>query len=306
VGSRRARSADVQTKGGRASGEVRFGIAVSAAARPDSDPVGSARQAEQLGFDLISVSDHLHGSFPTFETWTLLTWLASSTERIRLAPLVLGLPYRPPAVVAKMAESLDRLSDGRLILGMGGGGSDDEFRGFGLAVRRPAEKVEALAEAVDIVRGLWQETPFTYHGRHFQVQEAEVEPKPAHRIPIWLGTYGRKSLALTGRVADGWNPSFPYAPPEIAGEMRDRVRRAAEEAGRDPDSIECAYNVSVWVDERGQPNPRLVTGGTERVAEQLVEFVRMGFGTLIFWARGGAEQRERLASEVLPLVRQAL
>jgi probable F420-dependent oxidoreductase len=286
--------------------EVRFGIAISTAARPDADPVAAARQAEALGFDLITVSDHLHGSFPTFETWTLLTWLAAATERVRVAPLVLGLPYRPPAVVAKMAESLDRLSGGRLILGMGGGGSDAEFRGFGLTVRKPAEKVEALAEAIEIVRGLWRETPFTYHGGHFQVQEAEVEPKPAHRIPIWLGVYGRKSVALAGRVADGWNPSFPYAPPEIVGGMRDRLRRAAEEAGRDPDSIECAYNVSVWIDERGQPNPRLVTGGPERVAEQLVEFVRLGFGTLVFWARGGAEQRARLAEEVLPLVRQAI
>jgi probable F420-dependent oxidoreductase len=285
--------------------DVRFGIAVSTAARPDSDPVAAARQAEQLGFDLVTVSDHLNGSFPTFETWTLLTWLASATERIRLAPLVLGLPYRPPAVVAKMAESLDRLSGGRLIMGMGGGGSNDEFRAFGLAVRRPAEKVEALAEAIDIVRGLWRDSPFTYHGRHFQVREAEVEPKPAHRIPIWLGTYGRKALALTGRVADGWNPSFPYAPPDVVGEMVDRIRRGAEEAGRDPDSIEHAYNVSVWVDERGQPNPRLVTGSADRVAEQLSGFVRMGFGTLVFWARGGAEQRERLAVEVLPLVRQA-
>jgi len=287
-------------------GDARFGIAVSSAARPDSDPVAAARQAERLGFDLLTVSDHLHGSFPTFETWTLLTWLAASTERIRIAPLVLGLPYRPPAVVAKMAEALDRLSGGRLILGMGGGGSDDEFRGFGLTLRTPGEKVEALGEAVEIVRGLWRESPFTYHGRHFHVQDAELEPKPAHRIPIWLGTYGRRALALTGRVADRWNPSYTYAPPEIVGEMRDRVRRGAEEAGRDPDSIECAYNVSVWVDERGQPNPRLVTGGADRVAEQLAGFVRMGFGTLIFWARGGAEQRERLAENVLPLVRQAV
>jgi probable F420-dependent oxidoreductase len=286
--------------------EVRFGVAVSTAARPDSDPVASAQHAERLGFDLITVSDHLHGSFPTFETWTLLTWLAASTERVRVAPLVLGLPYRPPAVMAKLAESLDRLSGGRFVLGMGGGGRDEEFRAFGLTVRTPGEKVEALAEAVDIIRGLWRESPFTYHGRHFHVQEAEIEPKPAHRIPIWLGTYGPRSLELTGRVADGWNPSFAYAPPEIVSELRDRVRGAAEDAGRDPEAIECAYNVSVWVDERGQPNPRLVTGGPERVAEQLVELVRLGFGTLVFWAWGGEAQRERLAREVLPMVRDAL
>jgi probable F420-dependent oxidoreductase len=286
--------------------EVRFGIAISTAARPDSDPVAAALHAEQLGFDLVTVSDHLHGSFPTFETWTVLTAMAMATERVRVAPLVLGLPYRPPAVVAKMAESLDRLSGGRLVLGLGGGGNDHEFRGFGLVDRTPAEKVEALGEEVDVIRGLWRETPFSYHGRHFQLHQAELEPKPAHRIPIWLGTYGRRALALTGRVADGWNPSFPYAPPERVEAMLERVRRAAEEAGRDPDAIESAYNVSVWADERGQPNPRLVTGSVEAVAERLAGFVRMGLRTLVFWARGGAEQRERMAREVLPLVRAAV
>jgi alkanesulfonate monooxygenase SsuD/methylene tetrahydromethanopterin reductase-like flavin-dependent oxidoreductase (luciferase family) len=111
---------------------------------------------------------------------------------------------------------------------------------------------------------------------------------------------------MTGKIADGWNPSFPYAPPEVVGRMLERVRGAAESVGRDPDSIECAYNVSVWVDERGQPNPRLVTGGPEQVAERLAGFVRLGFQTLVFWARGGEEHRERLATEVLPLVRAAV
>src|SRR5436190_10992405 len=102
--------------------DVQFGIALSTAARPGDDPAANARHIEELGFDLLSVSDHLPGSFPTFETWTVLTWAAAATSRVKLMTGVLGLPYRPPPVIAKMAQSLDRLSGGRLILGLGGGG----------------------------------------------------------------------------------------------------------------------------------------------------------------------------------------
>src|SRR5436309_16069779 len=112
-----------------------IGVNISQSAQPGADPVGDARHAEALGFDFVSCSDHLHGTYPTFETWTMLAWIAASTSRIRIATNVLGLPYRPPAVVAKMAETFDRLSGGRVILGLGGGGSDEEFRAFGLAER---------------------------------------------------------------------------------------------------------------------------------------------------------------------------
>ena len=87
-----------------------------------------------------------------------------------------------------MAETLDRLSDGRLILGLGGGGDDEEFAGLGAPVRTPSEKVEALEEGLVVIRGVWAESPFTYHGKHYRNEATLLEPKPAHRIPIWLGT----------------------------------------------------------------------------------------------------------------------
>jgi alkanesulfonate monooxygenase SsuD/methylene tetrahydromethanopterin reductase-like flavin-dependent oxidoreductase (luciferase family) len=282
---------------------LRFGIALSTSAHSGADPVASARNAEALGFDILTVSDHLVGTHATFETWTLLTWVATATERISLAPLVLGLPYRSPAVTAKMAESLDRLSERRLILGLGGGGNDAEFRALGLDVRRPPHKVEALGEAIEVIRGLWSEPEFSYAGKHFAVHQAPIEPKPGHRIPIWLGTYGPRSVAQTGKLADGWNPSLPYLPPEQAAEKREILLRAAREAGRDPDDITCAYNVTVFVREDAVSNPGIVAGPPEPVARRLAEFVRLGFTTICFWARGGHEAHERLASEVIPLVR---
>ena len=138
-----------------------FGLNLSTSAAPGADPARDARTAERLGFDFLSASDHPCGTAPTYETWTMLTWAAAATTRIRLATRVLGVPYRPPAIVAKMAETLDRLSGGRLILGLGGGYSDEEFRAFGLAVPSPRDKVDGLAEAIAITRGLWSEPTFT-------------------------------------------------------------------------------------------------------------------------------------------------
>jgi alkanesulfonate monooxygenase SsuD/methylene tetrahydromethanopterin reductase-like flavin-dependent oxidoreductase (luciferase family) len=204
-----------------------------------------------------------------------------------------------------MAEAFDRLSGGRLILGLGGGGADAEFRAFGLAERTPGEKVDALQEALLIIRGLWSETPFTFEGTHYAVRAAELEPKPERPIPIWLGTYGDRALALTGRLADGWIPSLRYAPPEIVPERMRRIRRAAEEAGRDPDALEFAYNVGIRVDEHADPRWFVVGGPPEQCAERLRGFVDLGFTALNLWPAGPdpAGQRERLADEVAPLLR---
>ena len=109
----------------------RFGVSIIPSATGRSDPVVQARRAEELGYDIVSIWDHPHGANPSFETWTLMTWIAARTTRIHVASDVLGLPFRLPALTAKMAETLDRLSDGRLILGLGGGGGDEEFAGPG-------------------------------------------------------------------------------------------------------------------------------------------------------------------------------
>lgn len=279
------------------------GVGVSINASTDLDPAEEARQSEALGFDMVTVTDHLAGTRPTYETWTLLVWMAAATDRIGIGTDVLGLPYRHPAVLAKMAESLDRLSGGRLVLGLGGGGSDAEFRAFGLEVRSRKEKVDAQEEALRVIRGLWERDGVAFEGTHYSLHEASIAPRPERRIPIWLGSYGKRSLALAGREADGWIPSLPYAPPERYVEMRDRVRRAAEAAGRDPDELTYAYNVGVRVDERAHKREGVVAGGADEVIEELAGFVRMGVTFLNLWPAGGGDQRERLAKEIVPEVR---
>jgi probable F420-dependent oxidoreductase len=284
-----------------------FGLGISTSAAPGADPVADARRAEQLGFDFVSASDHLHGKQPTFEPWTMLSWIAAATSRVRVATRVLAVPYRQPAVVAKMAESLDRLSGGRLILGLGGGALDEEFRAFGLGVRSPRDKVDGLEEAVRVIRGLWSQPTFTFDGRLYRADGAELEPKPDHRIPVWLGTYGRRALALTGRLADGWIPSLGYAPPEQVTVMRERVLAAARQAGRDPGEITCAYNLEVRVDEHAGARPSVVSGPPDAVTERLLGLLELGFTALnlIPAGPGKDDQTERLARDVLPALRAA-
>jgi probable F420-dependent oxidoreductase len=285
-----------------------FGLSVSTSAEPGSDPVADARRAEELGFDFISASDHLHGEQPSYETWTMLSWIAAATSRVRVATRVLAVPYRSPAVLAKMAETFDRLSGGRLILGLGGGYSDEEFRAFGLGTPTPRDKVDGLQEAIRVIRGLWSERALRFQGRLYHTDGAQIEPKPDHRIPVWLGTYGNRALAVTGRLADGWIPSLGFAPPDQVTAMRDRIFEAARRAGRRTADITCAYNVAVRVDERAGPEPSRVSGSPTAVVERLRGFLGLGFTALNFmpdWP-DKAEQAERLAKEVLPELRSAI
>jgi alkanesulfonate monooxygenase SsuD/methylene tetrahydromethanopterin reductase-like flavin-dependent oxidoreductase (luciferase family) len=285
-----------------------FGLGLSASAAPGADPVAEARAAEALDFDFVSASDHPCGSEPTYETWTMLSWVAANTSRIRIATRVLGVPYRPPAVVAKMAETLDRLSGGRLVLGLGGGSADAEFHAFGLGVPSPRDKVDGLEEAIHVIRGLWSQPSFTFTGRLYRTDAADIAPRPGHRIPIWLGTYGARALAVTGRLADGWIPSLGYAPPERIPVLRDRVIAAARQAGRDPEEITCAYNVAIRVDEPAEDDPSLVSGSPEAVVARLAGFTSLGFTALNFIPVAADRedwraQVERLGQEVIPALR---
>jgi alkanesulfonate monooxygenase SsuD/methylene tetrahydromethanopterin reductase-like flavin-dependent oxidoreductase (luciferase family) len=288
----------------------KFGVNIHTGIQPDVDPVKEALHAEQLGFDVVTLhGDALHGSDPSFELWTLLTWVAAHTTSIRVAPVVLALPHRHPAVLAKMAETLNRLSGGRLILVLGGGGPINQpaYRAFGLAQRSPREKVEALEEAIDILRGLWSTTGFSYSGQHFRTDGATIEPKPSHPIPLWLGVFGDRMLDLVGRKADGWFPTYQFLEPEQAYQKVERIRAVAEHTGRNPDEITYAYNVPIHVEEGAVTNRWRIAGNAKKVAKQLAALASHGFTLLNVWPVGeAATQRERLARAVLPALRDLI
>lgn len=298
------------TNPGGAAGHSQPLFGVTIPNEPGIDLVGEARHAESLGFDLITLhGDVMNRAQPTFEAWTSLTWLAAATTTARLAPNVLVLPNRHPAVLAKMAETLDRLSGGRLVvtLGSGAGMNDDAFRAIGLEVRSPRQKVEALEEALDVIHGLWGTPGFSYSGNHFQTSAAELRPRPGHRIPIWLGAFGPRMLELTGRKADGWLPTMHWLPPDAALVGMRRVQAAAEAADRDPADLTYGYNVMVTVEEETKPASGLVAGTPMAVATQLAELVRAGFTLLNFMpVRDPRRQRERLANQVVPLIRELI
>ena len=257
----------------------------------DFDPdrlVEEARHAEALGFDAFSLADHLHTEHPTLEPWTALTWVAAATQRIELMSNVLGLPYRPPAVTAKMAETLDRLSGGRLVLGLGVGGYDHEFSSFGLAERTPGQKVSALGEAVQIIRGLWNEPAVSYEGQHFQVREARIEPKPAHPIPIWLGAHKPRMQDLVGRKADGWLPSLPVMEPGGLPKGNAIIDDAARAAGRDPREITRLLNIF--------PD--------QQTPEALAQMTLEDGVSIFILASDDPDVLERFAGETIPAVRE--
>lgn len=220
-----------------------LGLGISTSAARGDDPLADALTAERLGYDFVSASDHPVGTHPSYGTLTLLTWIAARTSRITVATRVLGVPFRRPAVLAKSIESLDRLSGGRVILGLGAGYSDDEIRALGGRSHTRGEKITGLADAVQIIRGTWSEPAFTHAGEVYRVDALDLEPKPARTIPIWLGTFGPRALGVTGQLADGWIPSLGHAPPARIPEMRERISAAAVAAGREPDAVRCVYNV---------------------------------------------------------------
>lgn len=293
-------------QGGMAA--LRVGINVPTTVLDRDGAVRRAVLAEELGFDYVSASDHPGVSTPNFETWTMLTWLAASTTRISIATRVLGLPYRSPAMVAKMAETLARLSSGRLLLGLGGGHGDDEFRSLGLDVPTAKEKVDGLSDALRIIRGLWSQSPFTYAGSRYHVAEADIEPKPERPIPIWLGTYGPRALALTGALADGWIPSLGSASRDLLPRMRSTILQSAESAGRNPDDIECVLNVPVRVGDAAEKGESRIVGSPAQVVDMLVEFVSLGFTGFNIMPIGDDDEAQvrQFGEMVLPGLRSAV
>jgi alkanesulfonate monooxygenase SsuD/methylene tetrahydromethanopterin reductase-like flavin-dependent oxidoreductase (luciferase family) len=266
-------------------------VGVPASAAPGDDPAAIAQEAERLGYDFVSAADHPCGTNPSHETTAMLTWMAARTSRINVASRVLAVPFRRPAMVAKLAASLDLLSGGRFILGLGAGYSDEEIAALGGPVLSPAEKIGGLAEAIQVIRGAWTHSCYTQHGRHHSVRDLEMEPKPTRPIPVWLGTFGPRALAVTGRLADGWIPSLGYMPVEEIPAMRRRI-----------DGI---LNVNICVDPEAEPQPDVVTGSVRQVVSQLRDLLGLGFTGFNFIVSGHGQiaNMQRIAEEVLPVLR---
>ena len=241
-----------------------------------------SRLADVAGLDIVSFQDHPYQ--PGFlDAWTLLSVVASATTSVKVAPNVANLPLRLPAVLARSAASLDILSGGRVELGLGAGAFWDGIAAMGGPRRTPGQSVDAVEDAIGVIRATWSEGP-----------------APAHEIELWLGAYKPRMLRLTGAKADGWLPSQSYLELDDLPDMNARIDEAAIRAGRRPEEIRRLINVNGSFDGGGG----FLEGPPEQWAEQLAHLtLTTGMSAYILAVRSGSDLR-RFAEEVAPAVRE--
>ena len=263
--------------------DLQFGVFVSPVAEPAAHAAELAVVAETAGLDLITFQDHPYN--PQFlDAWTLIAYAASVTSRIHLAGNVLNLPLRDPVQLARATASLDRLSGGRIELGIGAGAFWDGIGAMGGKKLTAGQSIEALGEGIELIREVWEAekpTSVSLDGAHYRVEATQRGPAPAHDIGIWVGAYKPRILRLTGRLADGWLPSLGYLPegPASLTAMNAEIDAAAIGAGRRPSDIRRMLNINgrFLQQERG-----LFEGPAETWARQIVELERdYGISTFI-------------------------
>jgi alkanesulfonate monooxygenase SsuD/methylene tetrahydromethanopterin reductase-like flavin-dependent oxidoreductase (luciferase family) len=204
----------------------------------DGDVLGGYRRwvaALSPEFTTLWVSDHFQfGDAPILEGWTRLTYLAALFPHLKVGHLVLGQGYRNPALLAKMGATLQYLTGGRFILGIGAGWHEEEYRAYGYGYPSRGERVAQLAEALQIIRALWTESPATFAGEHYTIEGAYCEPRPDPLPPILVGSPSPRVLRLTARLADGWSWDAPLS---VYGPAYEELLQACDEVGRDPASL---------------------------------------------------------------------
>ncbi len=280
--------------------ELQFGVFITPVADQANAVVELARLADLVGLDLVTFQDHPYQ--PRFlDAWTLLSVIAAQTSNVRVALNVANLPLRQPFVLARSVATLDILSGGRVELGLGAGAFWDAIAAAGGPRLTPGQAVDALAEAIEVIRAVWSADGVIRHeGEHYRVAGAQPGPAPAHRVEIWLGAYKKRMLALTGAKADGWLPSMGYADPQQLPAMNAAIDAAARAAGRQAGDIRRLYNINgSFGDSAG-----FLQGPPGEWAKQLAELtLEQGMCGYILSVRSEDEVR-RFAHEVAPAVRE--
>jgi|tagenome__1003787_1003787.scaffolds.fasta_scaffold20882557_2 alkanesulfonate monooxygenase SsuD/methylene tetrahydromethanopterin reductase-like flavin-dependent oxidoreductase (luciferase family) len=253
-----------------------------------------ARAAEAVGFDSIWVGDHLLYRFADgsargpWEAWTQLAAIAASTERVLIGPLVAATAFHAPAMLAKMAATVDEVSGGRLVLGLGAGWNETEFRAFGFPFDH---RVGRFEEAFTIVRTLLRDGRIDHAGRFFEARDSELLPRPARPggPPLLVGSVGARMLRITMPHVDAWNAWFADTDnsPTGVGRLRDVVDDACRDVGRDPGDVERTVAVMVRLpggsgrimgDETERQQVEPLEGPPEAIAAELRAYADAGIG----------------------------
>jgi probable F420-dependent oxidoreductase len=271
-----------------------------------------ALQAESAGFDAIWVYDHLLFRFESdpvktqgvWECWTMMAALAEATTRVELGALVLCVPFRNPAVLAKMAATLDEVSGGRLILGLGAGWHQPEFDAFGVPFDH---KVDRFEEALKIIVLLLREGQVDFQGSHYSARDCVISPRGprTNGPPILIGSFGPRMLRLTADYADMWNTCWLGQPDGLA-ERRAKLEAACADAGRDPSTLPVTVGVSVAYTTSGEEAPppeKALSGSPAEVAAGLRAYADLGVAHVICSLNKATPEALAWLSEALSIYR---
>ena len=316
--------------------EFGFGVATRGPGASPDALIRLVQRGEQLGFDIVTVPDHVviprdiasrypyseDGAFAgadpgeCLEQLTVVTFLAANTSKIRVLTSVMVLPHRHPVLAAKTLASIDVLSGGRLIVGVGAGWMKEEFEALGAP---PFEhRGTVAAEYLESFKEMWTAVAPDYEGSYARVSNVTFLPKPIQKPypPIWVGGESPPALRRAGRHGDAWypignNPRFPMDTVERLKAGMVTVREHAEKFGRDPGQMDFAYSAG-WYDDNVEQtgsdgSRRVFTGNPEQVASDIRQFRDLGVQHLIIGVQAAStnesmERMERFASEVRPLV----
>ena len=268
-----------------------------------------ARKGEEFGFDTLLTGDHIlvpknissvypyteGGEFPgsgsgeSMEQITLLSYIAGQTSKIRLVTSVLIVPHRNPLIAAKSLATLDLLSEGRLVVGVGVGWMREEFQALGLP---PFEERGAVTdEYIRAFKVLWTEDDPHFQGKYISFDDISFLPKPVQKPhpPIWVGGESRPALRRTAELADGWyplgsNPTFPMGTPEQLKAGLERLARYAERFGRDPSTIETIYRTHQFelLKQAAEPDRLPFVGDADQIAGDIRQYQDMGVTSMIW------------------------
>ena len=256
--------------------------------RTPADLLEEVRAAEDAGWYGTWLADHYmpntgdttpaHGDI--YECWALLPALAAITERVRIGTLVSPTSVHHPALLAKRAATIDRLSGGRMTLGIGAGWQVNEHHAYGIELEPPGRRVSRFEEAIQIVRSMLSDESTTFRGSCYNLTEAPCDPKPVQSpLPILVGTRSPRMLRITARYADQWNT---WATPEQAAAPRAALFEACDAVGRDPATIWTSVNALIEFDARTPPPGRAALfGSAERLVDQIGQYAELGYDEFI-------------------------
>ncbi|MER6507183.1 LLM class flavin-dependent oxidoreductase [Nonomuraea sp. NPDC001636] len=295
--------------------DVVFGFGAHSGFEDLPELLHMVQQADRDGLDLFSLSDHPYLG-DRLDAYATIGFLLGGTRHIAGLANVTNLPTRPAPMLARTVTSLSALSNGRVVLGMGAGGLWDRITDMGVPRQTPGDAVDAFEEAIVLIRKLsGGGAPVTHEGRHYRVRG--IEPAPVAAPPVWTGSNGPKSLAATGRVADGWIPGHAADwRSERYRASRPIIDEAAAAVGRDPREIRTIYNFPGRITDRPLPatrdhDGRWIGGSVGQWVEELTEAVleHDASGFVLFSAGHGATDLTTLArwaQEIVPSVREAI